>query len=96
MTSFGGAVKLTGESAYRAALRNITQRLKEVSSEMKLVASQYDKSDTSTQALTAKQGVLNEKLEQQKQRLSTLQAQYSKMKDEYATNTQKHDQLVQS
>lgn len=96
MTSFGGAVKLTGESEYRAALRNITQNLKEVSSEMKLVASQYDKGDTSTQALTAKQDVLNEKLEQQKQRLSTLQAQYAKMSDEYATNTQKHDKLVQS
>lgn len=96
MTSFGGAVKLTGESEYRAALRGITQRLKEVSSEMKLVASQYDKSDTSTKALTAKQGVLNEKLEQQKQRLSTLQAQYAKMSDEYATNTQKHDKLVKS
>lgn len=96
MASFGGAVKLTGESEYRAALRNITQNLKEVSSEMKLVASQYDKSDTSTQALTAKQNVLNEKLEQQKQRLSTLQAQYAKMSDEYATNTQKHDKLVQS
>lgn len=96
MASFGGAVKLVGESEYRAALRNITQNLKEVSSEMKLVASQYDKSDTSTQALTAKQNVLNEKLEQQKQRLSTLQAQYAKMSDEYATNTQKHDKLVQS
>lgn len=96
MASFGGAVKLTGESSYRAALRSITQNLKEVSSEMKLVASQYDKSDTSTQALTAKQNVLNEKLEQQKQRLSTLQAQYAKMSDEYATNTQKHDKLVQS
>lgn len=96
MASFGGAVKLTGESEYRAALRNITQNLKEVSSEMKLVASQYDKGDTSTQALTAKQDVLNEKLEQQKQRLSTLQAQYAKMSDEYATNTQKHDKLVQS
>lgn len=96
MASFGGAVKLTGESEYRAALRSITQNLKEVSSEMKLVASQYDKSDTSTQALTAKQNVLNEKLEQQKQRLSTLQAQYAKMSDEYATNAQKHDKLVQS
>lgn len=96
MTSFGGAVKLTGESEYRAALRNITQRLKEVSSEMKLVASQYDASDTSTQALTAKQGVLNEKLEQQKQRLSTLQAQYAKMAVEYQTNTTNHEKLVAS
>lgn len=96
MASFGGAVKLTGESEYRAALRHITQNLKEVSSEMKMVSSQYDKSDTSTQALTAKQGVLNEKLEQQKQRLSTLQAQYAKMSDAYQTNTQKHEKLVQS
>ena len=96
MASFGGAVKLTGESSYRAALRNITQNLREVSSEMKLVASQYDKSDTSTQALTAKQNVLNEKLEQQKQRLSTLQAQYDKMSDAYQTNTQKHEKLVDS
>ena len=96
MASFGGAVKLVGESEYRAALRNITQNLKEVSSEMKLVASQYDKSDTSTQALTAKQNVLNEKLEQQKQRLSTLQAQYGKMSAEYQTQTANHDKLVQS
>lgn len=96
MASFGGSVKLTGESEYRAALRQITQNLKEVSSEMKLVASQYDKSDTSTQALTAKQNVLNEKLEQQKQRLSTLQAQYAKMSDAYQTNTTKHEKLVAS
>lgn len=96
MASFGGAVKLVGESEYRAALRKITQNLKEVSSEMKLVASQYDKGDTSTQALTAKQNVLNEKLEQQRQRLSTLQTQYAKMGDEFATNTQRHDKLVQS
>ena len=47
MASFGGAVKLTGESEYRAALRNISQNLKEVSSELKLVSSQYDKNDTS-------------------------------------------------
>ncbi len=37
MAGFGGAVKLTGESEYRKALKNITQNLKEVASEMKLV-----------------------------------------------------------
>lgn len=96
MASFGGAVKLTGESEYRAALRNITQNLKEVSSEMKLVASQYDKGDTSTEALSAKSEVLNKKLEQQKDKLSTLQAQYGKMSSEYQTQTANHDKLVQS
>lgn len=96
MASFGGAVKLVGESEYRAALRNITQNLREVSSEMKLVASQYDKSDTSTEALSAKSEVLNKKLEQQKSKLSTLQAQYGKMSSEYQTQTANHDKLVQS
>lgn len=96
MASFGGAVKLVGESEYRAALRNITQNLKEVSSEMKLVASQYDKGDTSTEALSAKSEVLNKKLEQQKSKLSTLQAQYGKMSEAYQTNTQKHEKLVDS
>lgn len=96
MASFGGAVKLVGESEYRAALRNITQNLKEVSSEMKLVASQYDKGDTSTEALSAKSEVLNKKLEQQKSKLATLQAQYGKMSEAYQTNAQKHEKLVES
>lgn len=96
MASFGGAVKLTGESEYRAALRNITQNLKEVSSELKLVSSQYDKNDTSIEALTAKQTALTHRLDEQKSKLSTLQAQYAKMSDEYATNSQKHDKLVKS
>lgn len=96
MTSFGGAVKLTGESSYRAALRNITQNLKEVSSELKLVSSQYDKNDTSIEALTAKQTALTHRLDEQKSKLSVLQAQYAKMGAEYATNSQKHDKLVKS
>lgn len=96
MASFGGAVKLVGESEYRAALRKITQNLKEVSSEMKLVSSQYDKGDTSTEALSAKSDVLNKKLEQQKSKLATLQTQYGKMSSEYQTQTANHDKLVQS
>ena len=49
MAGFGGAVKLTGESEYRAALKQITQNLKEVSSEMKVVTSLYGKNDTAAQ-----------------------------------------------
>ena len=47
MAGFGGAVKLTGESEYRKALKQITRDLKEIASEQKLVASAYDKSDKS-------------------------------------------------
>lgn len=96
MASFGGAVKLQGESAYRAALRNITQNLKEVSSELKLVSSQYDKNDTSIEALTAKQTALTHRLEEQKSKLSVLREQYEKMGSEYQQNKEKHEQLVSS
>ena len=96
MTSFGGAVKLTGESSYRAALRNISQNLKEVSSELKLVSSQYDKNDTSIEALTAKQTALTHRLEEQKAKLSTLREQYAKMGSEYQQNKEKHEQLIAS
>lgn len=96
MASFGGAVKLTGESEYRAALRNITQNLKEVSSELKLVSSQYDKNDTSIEALTAKQTALTHRLEEQKSKLSVLREQYAKMGSEYQQNQEKHEQLVAS
>lgn len=96
MASFGGSVKLTGESEYRAALRNISQRLKEVSSELKLVSSQYDKNDTSIEALTAKQTALTHRLEEQKSKLSVLREQYEKMGGEYQQNKEKHEQLVAS
>lgn len=96
MSSFGGAVKLTGESTYRAALRNITQNLKEVSSELKLVSSQYDKNDTSIEALTAKQTALTHRLEEQKSKLSVLREQYEKMGSEYQQNKEKHEQLIAS
>lgn len=96
MASFGGAVKLVGESEYRAALRNISQNLKEVSSELKLVSSQYDKNDTSIEALTAKQTALTHRLEEQKAKLSVLREQYEKMGGEYQKNKEKHEQLVAS
>ena len=93
-TSFGGAVKLTGESEYRKALQNITQNLKEVTSEMKLVTAQYGKNDTSIEALSAKSEVLNKKLETQKERVATLKKQYEAMLTQYEKNTTKHDELA--
>ena len=96
MAGFGGAVKLTGESEYRAALKQITQNLKEVSSEMKVVTSLYGKNDTSAAALTAKQDVLNKKLTEQKNKLSTLKAEYKSMQTQYDANAKKHDSLVKT
>lgn len=94
MAGFGGAVKLTGESEYRKALKQIQVNLKEVSSEMRLVSAQYDKNDTSTEALKAKTEALTKTLNAQKTALSTLQSQYTKLSAEQAKNQAKHDSLV--
>ena len=96
MAGFGGAVKLTGESEYKKALKTITQNLKEVSSEMKVVKTEFDKNDTSVKALTAKEEVLNKKLQEQTSKLNLVQTEYKRLQSEYEENTKKHDALVSS
>lgn len=96
MAGFGGAVKLTGESEYRAALARISQNLREVGSQMKVVSSQYAKSDTSQAALTARTEALNNKMAAQKEKLSVLNAQYRAMSAQYTANNTKHKALVAS
>lgn len=93
---FGGAVKLTGESEYKRALKEITLSLKEVSSEMKVVSAQFGKNDNSVKALTSRQGLLNDKLKDQKAKLEILKAQYESMSSQFDTQTKKHNDLVKS
>lgn len=91
--ALGGTIKLKGESEYRRALNQITQNLREVSSEMKIVTSTYDKNDTSTEALTAKSGVLNNRLEEQKAKLKLVSDQYKQYYDAVKESANEHIQL---
>lgn len=91
--ALGGTIKLQGESEYRRALSQITQNLREVSSEMKVVTSTYDKSDTSTEALTAKSDVLNKRLEEQKSKLKLVSDQYKAYQDAVKQSADEHTEL---
>lgn len=91
--ALGGSIKLKGESEYRRALNQITQNLREVSSEMKIVTSTYDKNDTSTEALTAKSGVLNNRLEEQKAKLKLVSDQYKQYYEAVKESANEHIQL---
>lgn len=91
--ALGGTIKLKGESEYRRALSQITQNLREVSSEMKVVTSTYDKNDTSTEALTAKSDVLNKRLEEQKSKLKLVSDQYKQYQDAVKQSADEHAQL---
>lgn len=94
MAGFGGAVKLTGESEYRKALKAISQDLKELSAETKLVSAQYASNSKSIEALTAKQAALAKQYDAQAQKVKILKDQYAAMSAEQAKNKEKHEQLL--
>ena len=94
MAGFGGAVKLTGESEYRKALKQINQSLKETSADLKLVTAQYANNDKSISALTAKQSALNKQLDAQTQKVKTLTSQYNSMSAQYKQNLANHASLT--
>ena len=91
--SFGGSIKLTGESEYQRALKQINQNLRELSSDLKLATSGYDKNDKSLQALTSKQDVLNKKLAEQGDKVKVLTARYNEVNAQYGKNSTAQQQL---
>ena len=93
MAGFGGAIKLTGESDYRKALKQITLDLKEVDSELKVVATQYDKNDKSQEALTAQSEALAKKMEAQAKKVGVLKDSYKTMSAQAEENKAKHEAL---
>ena len=85
--SFGGSVKLTGESEYQKALRGITDNLKVLNSEMKVVTSQYDKNDNSQSKLKATSEVLNKKIGEQESKVSVLKKALADAEKETGKNS---------
>lgn len=58
-SSFGLRIGLEGEREFKKALTEINRQMRVLGSEMKVVASQFDKNDSSTAALAARSGVLS-------------------------------------
>lgn len=72
--NFGLKIGLEGEKEFKKALSDINSSFKVLGSEMKLVESQFGKNDTSVNALTARNQVLNKEIEAQKQKIETLRS----------------------
>ena len=94
MAGFGSSIKLQGESEYRRALTQINQSLREVSSEMKVVSSSFDKNDKSAQAMAQRSEALNKALEQQQAKLSVLTQKYNEMNATYGKNSTAQKELT--
>lgn len=72
--SFGMKLGIEGEKDFKRALEDINKSYKVLGSEMKLVASQFDKNDNSVDALSARNEVLNKQIDEQKNKIETLRA----------------------
>ena len=92
--SFGGAVKLTGESEYKKALNEINRSLREVTAEMKATSAQFSATDKSLDATKQKTEALTKVQGEQEKKLQTLKTQYAAMSKEYSDQTAKHEKLV--
>lgn len=92
--SLGGSIKLKGESEYTRAIKNITNNLKVLSSEMKIVTNEYGKNDTSVEGLTKAYSKMTQILNDQKAKVSQMQNEYSRMLEQVKLNTQAHDKLA--
>ena len=65
-SSFGLKIGPEGEREFKRAITDINREMRVLGSEMKLVASQFDKNDKSASALTARNQVLGKEIEAQK------------------------------
>ena len=88
-TSFGGTVKLTGESEYRKALREITSNLKQVSSEMKLTNAQFTSGDKTIKDTKASYSNMNNTIQEQKEKINNLRTVLAEAEKEYGLNNEK-------
>ena len=84
--NFGLKIGLEGEKEFKKALADINQSFKVLGSEMKLVTSQFDKNDSSAEALAAKHKALDNQIEAQKQKIETLRAALKNASDSFGEN----------
>lgn len=87
MSSFGGTVKLSGESEYKKALSDIISNLKVMSSEMQIVTATYGRNDKSVQGLSERNQVLNRQIEAQKDKVEVLKSALESAKNETGENS---------
>lgn len=94
MPGFGGVVKLTGETEYMRSLKAITQQLKVLTNEMKVVEATYGKNNQSIEALNAKQDVLNKRLKEQTKNYESAKSTLASLTDQQEKNDKIQGDLI--
>ena len=84
--NIGLKLGIDGEKDFKQALTDINKDFKVLGSEMKLVASQFDKNDNSIESLTARNEVLNKQIDAQKDKIKTLKSALENAANSFGEN----------
>lgn len=91
--SFGGSVKLTGESEYRQAIKNCVSSLQSMSQALKSQTADFNNNDKSIKNSAAAQKQLNETIKTQQAELSKAKSAYASYQVALQNQTTKHNLL---
>ncbi len=86
MADAGFKLSVEGEREFKKAISEINAQIKANAAELKLLTAQYANTDDSMEKLRDRQNVLEEGLESQGKKVSTLRDQYEKMAETYGEN----------
>lgn len=85
----GPKIGIDGEAEFRKELNNLSQQMKTLGSEMKVVTSAFADNDKSQEALSAQADVLTRQIQTQEQRLAQLQKGLEASSKKYGENDTK-------
>lgn len=93
--TIGTDIKLTGEKEFNAGMKAMNSNLKTLRTDMAAVSAEFGDNANSMEALTAKQKVLQQSVDQHKAKVDALRQKYEQVKDLYGENSAQADKYKQ-
>lgn len=94
--TIGTDIKLTGEKEFNDGMKAINANLKNLRTDMAAVSSEFDGNADSVEALSAKQKILEESVDQHKEKVNALRQMYEKQVAAYGENSHGADKYRQA
>lgn len=89
--TIGTELKLSGEKEFNDAMKGVNSNLKNIRADMARVTAEYDGNADSMEALTAKEKVLQESVDQHRAKVDALTRMYEKQKKVHGENSAQAD-----
>ena len=89
--TIGTELQLSGEKEFNDAMKGVNNNLKNIRADMARVTAEYDGNADSMEALTEKEKVLKESVDQHRAKVDALSKMYDKQKTKYGENSAQAD-----